>query len=102
MTQSLEPVPYEQFKVFDQETMIELIAGSDMRYAQKFMDTFSRIYVYILNNHERGQEILDQMYAEDDPNRAREMILPYVESRPDDYEGGLFSHNPFDATRDQG
>lgn len=92
----LEPVPYEQFKLFDQETMIQLITGEDIRYAQKFMDTFSRIYVYILYTQPRGQEILDQMYAEDDPTRARDMIMPFVQPRPDDYDNGLFSNNPFD------
>lgn len=96
----LEPVPYDEFKLFDQETMIQLISGEDIRYAQKFMDTFSRIYVYILHTQPRGQEILDQMYAEEDPNQAREMILPYVQPRPDDYDNGLFSNNPFD--HDQG
>lgn len=83
-------VASDQFKQFDQEIMLELITGVNVKYAQRFFDRFSAVYVHILKTEPLGQLILDQMYNEEDPYAARQLILEYIEQDPlDDQEADL-------------
>lgn len=74
----MNKISREEFELFDQEIMLELIQSTEVRYAQRFFDKFSGLYMQVLK--ERGQAALDHLYKQDDPYVTRELILEFVES----------------------
>lgn len=70
----------KEFDEFDQKIMLDLLVGTEIRYAQRFFDKFSAVYRWILDNHPAGERYLANLYKELDPMEAREEILRYVET----------------------
>ena len=73
----MNKISLEDFELFDQEIMLELIQSNEVRYAQRFFDKFSALYMEVLR--ERGQAVLDHLYKQDDPYVTRELILEFVD-----------------------
>lgn len=78
----LELVPLAVFKQFDQEVIVEIMSGSDIKYAQRFFDRFSHIYAWVLENEPDGQWFLDWLYQEEHILTARRAIVRFVEGDP--------------------
>ncbi len=78
----LELVPLEVFKQFDQEVIVEIMSGSDIKYAQRFFDRFSHIYAWVLENEPDAQYFLDYLYQEEHIITARRAIVRFVEGDP--------------------
>ena len=72
----MNKISLEDFELFDQEIMLELLQSNEVRYAQRFFDKFSALYMEVLR--ERGQSALDHLYKQDDPYVTRELIMDFV------------------------
>jgi hypothetical protein len=79
---SFEPIPLDIFKEFDQQVILDIMSGSDIKYAQRFFDRFSHIYVWVLANEPDAQEFLNNLYHEEHILTARRAIVRFVEGDP--------------------
>ena len=79
---SFIPIPLDEFKEFDQQVVIEIVGGSDIKYAQRFFDRFSHIYRWVLENEVDADDYLYQLYQEEHILTARQAILRFVEGDP--------------------
>ena len=82
MAVDFTPIPLDEFKAFDQQVILDIMNGSDVRYAQRFFDRFSHIYRWILENEVDADEYLYELYREEHIITARRKILKYVEGDP--------------------
>lgn len=78
----LELIPLEVFKQFDQEVIVEIMSGSDIKYAQRFFDRFSHVYAWVLVNEPDAQHFLNGLYQEEHILTARRAIVRFVEGDP--------------------
>jgi hypothetical protein len=78
----LELIPLEVFKQFDQEVIVEIMSGSDIKYAQRFFDRFSHVYAWVLVNEPDAQNFLNDLYQEEHILTARRAIVRFVEGDP--------------------
>ncbi len=78
----LELIPLEEFKEFDQQVILDIMSGEDVKYAQRFFDRFSRIYSWVLQNEPDAQHFLDSLYQEEHVITARRAIVRFVEGDP--------------------
>jgi hypothetical protein len=79
---SFEPIPLDIFKEFDQQVILDIMLGSDIKYAQRFFDRFSHIYIWVLDNDPDAQEYLNNLYNEEHILTARRAIVRFVEGDP--------------------
>jgi len=78
----LELIPLEVFKQFDQEVIVEIMSGSDIKYAQRFFDRFSHVYRWVLDHEPDAQHFLNHLYQEEHILTARRAIVRFVEGDP--------------------
>lgn len=78
----LELIPLEVFKQFEQEVIVEIMSGSDIKYAQRFFDRFSHVYSWVLENEPDAQHFLNSLYQEEHILTARKAIVRFVEGDP--------------------
>jgi hypothetical protein len=76
------PIPKQVFKEFDQQVVLDIMMGSDIKYAQRFFDRFSEIYIWVLENEPNAQKYLNQLYQEEHILTARRAIVRFVEGDP--------------------
>jgi hypothetical protein len=79
---SFDPIPMDIFKEFDQQVVLDIMSGSDIKYAQRFFDRFSHIYIWVLTNEPDAQEYLNNLYREEHVLTARRAIVRFVEGDP--------------------
>jgi hypothetical protein len=79
---SFTPISLEDFKAFDQQVILDIINGSDVKYAQRFFDRFSHIYLWVLDNEPDAQQYLNSLYSEEHVLTARRAIVRFVEGDP--------------------
>lgn len=76
------PIPEQVFKEFDQQVVVDIMMGSDIKYAQRFFDRFSEIYVWVLENEPDAQKYLNQLYQEEHIMTARRAVTRFVAGDP--------------------
>ena len=79
---SFTPIPLEEFKEFDQQVILDIINGSDVKYAQRFFDRFSHVYLWVIQNELDADDYLYGLYQEEHVLTARRAILRFVEGDP--------------------